>query len=232
MAEIPPILELQDATPRKLPDTVIHAPLGLRLVRGDFALIECWSPESAEHFADICCGLQPLQRGAVRFSGRDWAQVSDTESDAMRGRIGRVFHDVNWIAFLDMETNILLSQRHHTRRGLPELRAMAAELAYDFGLPGLPIGSPSMLPPTDLARAACIRAFLGDPMLVVLEYPLRSDDVELAAPLINAVSRARNRGAAVIWLTPDDATWRDRSVPATCRLRLSEEGLTRPHHSR
>ena len=228
MAGSPPILELHGAKPHMLPGTVIHAPLELTMVRGDFALIKCWSLEAAGHFADICCGLQPLERGGARFVGREWARVSDTESSAMRGRIGRVFHDVNWIPFLDMETNILLSQRHHTRRSLSELRARAVELAYEFGLPGLPLGSPSVLSSADLIRAACVRAFLGEPLLVVLEYPVHSDYTELLPPLINAVSQARNRGAAVMLLTPNDAIWRDPSLPATYRLHLSEEGLARP----
>jgi len=228
MAGLPPILELQDAKPGRLPDAVIHAPLELTMVRGEFALIECWNPEAAGHFADICCGLQPLERGAARFVGLDWARVPDTESSAMRGRIGRVFHDVNWIPFLDMESNILLSQRHHTRRSLPDLRARAAALAVEFGLPGLPAGSPSRLSPGDLVRAACVRAFLGEPLLILLEFAVHSEHADLIAPLINAISHARNRGAAVIWLTESDAVWRDPSLPATQRLRLSEEGLTRP----
>jgi len=228
MAERHPILDLKDATPRMLPDAVMNAPLELSLAAGEFALIECPSGEWAAHFADICCGLHPLQRGTVQFLGRDWSGITHMESNALRGRIGRVFHDAAWVGFLDMEANILLSQRYHTLRELPVLRSMALELAHEFGLPGLPVGAPVGLTPADLARAACIRAFLGEPLLILLEHPLRPGDTELPVPLINAVSTARNRGAAVIWFTPDDAIWRDRSVPATHRLRLSEEGLIRP----
>ena len=211
-------------------DAIISTRLDLKLAAGEFALIECPSAEWAAHFADICCGLHPLQYGVVHFMGRNWADITDMESNALRGRIGRVFHDAAWVGFLDMETNILLSQRYHTRRELPELRSMALELAHEFGLPGLPVGTPGRLPPTDLARAACIRAFLGEPLLIVLEYPLPPGDVELPVALINAISHARNHGAAVIWLTPDDAVWRDRSVPVTQRLHLSEEGLVRPRY--
>jgi len=230
MAERHAILDLQAATPSMLPGAVINAALDLRLDAGEFALIECRSAEWAAHFADVCCGLHPLQRGVARFLGRDWARIGDTEANALRGRIGRVFHGIPWVGFLDMETNILLSQRYHTRRGLAELRAMALELSHEFGLPGLPVGAPTELPPVDLARAACVRAFLGEPLLVILEHPLPPGNIDLPEMLINAVSHARNRGAAVLWLTPDDAVWRDRSVPVTQRLRLSEGGLAQPRH--
>jgi phospholipid/cholesterol/gamma-HCH transport system ATP-binding protein len=221
-----PILELMDAVPRAQSGPATHAPLSLKLLAGDFVLIECVGPAWAAGFADICCGVWPLQHGAARFFDRDWTGLSHVYTAALRGRIGRVFHDGGWISFLDMETNILLPQLHHTRRATPELRAAAAELAHDFGLPGLPVGLPGALSGADQARAACIRAFLGDPLLVLLECPLQGQSEGLAAPLVNAVLAACNQGAAALWLTSGDAVWADRAAPATARLRLSEQGLS------
>jgi phospholipid/cholesterol/gamma-HCH transport system ATP-binding protein len=221
-----PILELMDAVPDAQSGAAAHAPLSLKLLAGDFVLIECDDPAWGAGFADICCGLWPLQHGAARFFDRDWTGLSHLYTAALRGRIGRVFHDGGWIAFLDMETNILLPQLHHTRREMPELRAAAAELAHDFGLPGLPVGLPGALSAADLSRAACIRAFLGNPLLVLLESPLQGQPEGLAAPLVNAVLAACDHGAAAVWLTPGDAVWADRSAPATARLRLSEQGLS------
>ena len=77
----------------------------------------------------------------------------------------------------------------------------------------------------DLARAACIRAFLCDPLLVLIESPLEGQSEGLAAPLVNAALAACNHGAAALWLTPGDAVWADRSAPVA-RLRLSEQGLS------
>ena len=221
-----PILELMNAVPHAQSGPAARAPLSLKLVAGDFVLIECDNPAWAAGFADICCGLWPLQHGAARFFDRDWTGLSPVYAAALRGRIGRIFHDGGWIAFLDMEANILLPQLHHTRRAMPELRTAAARLALDFGLPGLPVGLPGSLSATDLARAACIRAFLGDPLLVLLEFPLQGQSEGLAVPLVDAVLAACNHGAAALWLTPGDAVWTDRSAPATARLRLSEQGLS------
>jgi phospholipid/cholesterol/gamma-HCH transport system ATP-binding protein len=216
------ILELSEAVPGS-----VSVPLSLLLRPGEFALIRCAEPDRAAGFADICCGLSPVQTGWVSFLGRDWTRLSQARAAALRGRIGRVFYEDAWIDFLDAEANILLSQLHHTRRETTELRARGAALAHDFGLPGLPTGRPSALSAADLARAACIRAFLGEPMMVVLENPIGARCPDLAAPLLNAILGACDRGAAALWLTSGDAVWGDPSTPATARFHLSGRGLTR-----
>jgi phospholipid/cholesterol/gamma-HCH transport system ATP-binding protein len=216
------ILELVDAMPR-----LGRVPLSLRLLAGEFALIHCSDPAWIANIADFCCGILPPQQGVVRCVGREWIRLSRVRAAALRGRIGRVFHEGGWIDFLDTETNILLSQLHHTRREISDLRAMAASLAHDFGLPGLPTDRPGDMSAADLARAACVRAFLGEPLMIVLESPVHAQCPDLAVPLLDAILRACNRGAAALWLTLEDAVWTDPSAPATIRLRLSEQGLTR-----
>jgi phospholipid/cholesterol/gamma-HCH transport system ATP-binding protein len=106
-----------------------------------------------------------------------------------------------------------------------ELRDRATALCCAFGLPGLPLVRPGELAASDLARAACVRAFLGDPALVLLESPVQGRFTNLMPPLLNALAAARDRGAAAIWFTRSDLVWRDPSVPATMRLRLGERGL-------
>jgi phospholipid/cholesterol/gamma-HCH transport system ATP-binding protein len=220
------ILELIEVLPDTLPGAVAQVPMSLRLGPGDFLLIECKSTTWAANFADLCCGLWPLQRGAVRFFNRDWAEVSEEYSAALRGRIGRVFCDGGWLSFLDMETNILLPQMHHTGRSTSELRTASAALANDFGLPGLPIGLPGKLSMSDLLCASYIRAFLGEPLLIILEDPLKTQFVEFVPALLNTIMSACTRGAAVLWLSPGDVVLFDRSAPATARLRLTERGLS------
>lgn len=220
------ILELIEALPDTLPGAVAQVPMSLQLRSGDFIIIECRSTSWAANFADICCGLWPLKRGTVRFFDRDWHEVSDEYAADLRGRIGRVFCDGGWLSFLDMQTNILLPQMHHTGRPISELRAASAALASDFGLPGSPIGLPGKLAVSDLLCASYVRAFLGEPLLIILEDPLRTQFVEFVPALLNTIMRACTRGAAVLWLTPGDVVLFDGSAPATARLRLTERGLS------
>src|SRR5215472_2264306 len=197
-----PILALLEAEPRMLDGTVAHVPLSLAVTPGDFAMVQCDDPERIASFADICCGIWPLRRGSVRFFGRDWTLQPDAYAAALRGRIGRMFAGGGWIDFMDAETNILLPHLHHTRDDRAGLQTAAAELARAFGLPGLPSGPLRGLSAGDLAGAACIRAFLGEPLLIILESPLAGDDAELATRLLSWIARARGQRTAVLWLTP------------------------------
>jgi phospholipid/cholesterol/gamma-HCH transport system ATP-binding protein len=220
------ILDLNDAQSRQLVGTAADAKLNLRLEPGDFALIDARDADLGRDFADLCSGLMPPDKGAVEFLGRDWTSLPLDYAQALRGRIGRVFAGRSWIDFLDAATNIMLPQLHHTRRDPAELRAHATDLCRRFGLPGLPIGRIGMLSAGDLVRAGFVRAFLGEPMLLLLESPLQGVYADMVPMLLNGIAEARDRGAAAIWMTRNKAVWGDRSFPATQRLRLGYHGLT------
>jgi len=217
------ILELTGA--RALEGELPPAKIDLKLDPGDFALVDCPGRRRASWFGDLCSGLVPLSGGQIRFLGHDWEKLPDDYAAALRGRIGRVFHFGAWIGSLDVATNILLPQLHHTREPREALLEQATEIACALGLPGLPLGHIDDVSAFDLARCACVRAFLGKPSLVVLESPVRGVFAELRPLVLNAIATARGDGAAIIWLTEDNATWRDRSLPTTHRLRLHDRGF-------
>jgi phospholipid/cholesterol/gamma-HCH transport system ATP-binding protein len=87
------------------------------------------------------------------------------------------------------------------------------------------MGLPDDVMRTDHQRAACIRAFLGQPELILLEEPTFGVYPEILPPLINAIRRACDRGSGVIWLTLEDHVWNDPLLPATHRYRLTARKL-------
>ena len=220
-----PVLEIIRALPEPAASRLTLTPLELHVMSGDCVLIDVRNRAQATGFADLCCGLLPLRSGSVRFLGRDWADTPDEQAAAMRGRIGRVCGSDAWISFLGTDLNILLPQLHHTRRPEPVLREAAAELSRTFGLPGLPLMRPDAMTGADLLRAACVRAFMGEPRLLLLDSPGLEQIPGLGPVLLNALMDAHDRHAASIWLTHSDAVWNDRSFPATIRLRLLERGF-------
>jgi phospholipid/cholesterol/gamma-HCH transport system ATP-binding protein len=231
MPEPVQILQINEAEPLPGAVDLPLIPLALNLFPGELALIEARNPVWAAEFADLCSGLIPLAHGSARFLGHDWARMHEMLAAALRGRIGRVHGFGAWIGFAGADYNILLPQLHHSRRPVDALRDEAAELARFFGLPGLPLVRPDALAPADLARAAAVRAFLGEPRLLLLESPVQEQFTDLMPPLLNALAAARDRGAAAIWLTGSDLIWNDRSFPATQRLRFTERGLTALRHA-
>lgn len=199
--------------------------LNLSLYGGDLFLVNAERPRFGSIFADACCGLNLPVEGTISFLGKDWASLPPDTANALRGRIGRVFTSGNWINSLTLMENILLSQRHHTRRDFAELQEEAVRLAIHFGLPGLPSGSADDLIRADHQRAVCVRAFLGQPSMILLEEPTFGAYPDLLLPLVNAIRSACDRGCGVVWLTLDDQIWNDPLLPVTARYRLSARQL-------
>lgn len=194
--------------------------------RGAFEMIDAEDQAQAAAFSNVCSGLVEPSSGVVRFLGHDWKSLPPDYANALRGRIGRTFADEAWLPHLSLLDNILLQQRHHTRRTEDELVAEASRLASAFGLPGVPVCRPEEASPADSVRAGLVRAFAGDPALILLEHPLRGRHLDLLEPLVNVIAAARRRGAAVLWLTLTPATWALRNLPLSARFRLSEGALT------
>lgn len=200
--------------------------LDLQLEAGELALVDARDPMLASAFADLCCGLHPPAEGEVRFLQRDWSRQPAEMADALRGLIGRVMSNPGWLRFLDATINVLLQQIHHTRAELDVLCEDAARLATHFGLPGLPNGPMTELSPGDLVRLGYVRAFVGEPKLVVLESPVQGLYQDMVPALLNRLWEVRDRGGAAIWLTRSRMIWDNPLFPATHRLRLDHLGLS------
>jgi phospholipid/cholesterol/gamma-HCH transport system ATP-binding protein len=194
------------------------------LSAGDLLLIRIERENERLPLADAAQGLLCGDHGTISFLGDDWQQLGIDQAAAQRGKIGRLFDDEGWISDLDVDENILLSQLHHTDRSETDIMAEALALARVFGLPGLPRGRPGDVRRWDLRKAACIRAFLGQPALIIIEQPIRGIYADVMAPLLNAAQSARRRAAAVLWMVTDPQTWKTAATHATscARMRGSE----------
>lgn len=198
---------------------------GMRVEAGELALVQVASLEQAEIWADVAVGLTSPERGRVSILGNSLDGLDLETGNWLRGRIGRVFSRGNWLDRLTLMDNILLQSRHHSGRRDDELKREASVLAESFGMPGVPLGMPEHFPRIELQRAACVRAFLGNPLMVVLEDPTYATRSELISPLMGAIRTARNRGAAVVWFSPSLDIWRDRTIPASRRYRMAGNEL-------
>lgn len=225
MAHDGPILDLRAAQPSFDESGMAPVPVDLRLMPGDCAVVECRDFARATLFADLCCGLIGLASGSVRFMGLDWTDLGDRQLYALRGRIGRITRRESWLDLFGTHQNIILQQLHHTTRPTDDVVADAMKLGLAFGFPGLPLTSPGRLSASDLARAACVRAFLGRPDLLVLEDISDMLPPDAAVAFLEEITAARDRGAAVMWFARHAATWADYRPAVNVHLRLLDEGL-------
>ena len=214
------ILELRDVSADSGGYDIGLTGISLTLAAGDLAIVLLQRPNFNIPLADVASGLTVATTGEVIFSGRSWRDMSATRAGAERGRIGRIFGGHAWVSNLNVDENILLPSRYHKNLRDADLRAEADALAKQFGLPGLPESRPSATSAGDLHRAAAVRAFLGTPALLLLERPEHGLYPEILAPLLAAVATARQRGAAVLWLTNLAEVFNDPHLNPTRRIEM------------
>jgi phospholipid/cholesterol/gamma-HCH transport system ATP-binding protein len=190
------------------------------LNQGELLLVRIERENERLPLMDAAEGLATPTHGQVEFLGEDWQHMTADRAAAQRGKIGRLFEDESWVSDLDVDENIMLAQRHHTSRSEKDILEEALKWARVFGLPGLPRGRPGKMRRWDLRKAACIRAFLGQPSFIILEQPVHGVYADLMAPLLNAAQSARKRGAAVLWTIVDPKIWNHSEIRATRRARM------------
>jgi phospholipid/cholesterol/gamma-HCH transport system ATP-binding protein len=172
---------------------------------------------------DAAMGMVDLISGETRFQGQPWASLSARATAQQRGKIGRFFGEQGWVHHLDIDENITLRQRHHTRRPLVDIESEANQLAQSMGLTGgLPQVRPDRVEARDLQRAACVRMLLGSPLLLIIDEPAAGLYSDVLSALMEQVEKARVRGAAVLWLSADPFVWADDSLRPTRRINLAE----------
>lgn len=199
----------------------------LRLGAGELALVHVDPHARMTPLADGAEGLLEPASGRVLFLGADWRALTPDDGAARMARIGRVFCGASWLSNLDVDENITLRERHHTRRGLDEIREEAAVLAGEFGFSELPGQRPAWLGRDELARAQWVRAFMGHPALLLLEFPEVGVEKARLPALAAALGRARSGGAAAIWITSDPAIWGDDGLKATGKYQILNDNCKR-----
>lgn len=202
------VVELAGAVFFEVPEA---KPLDLALHPGEIGYLRS-SPIALE-----LLGIESPAGGTVRFFAKTWQERSVAESEDARRLVGTVFDpggpsSRTWISNLDVDENVLLASQLDPARGSAAAERHADELARRFGLPdGLPSGRPANTAPPDLLLSQWVRAFLRDPLaLLILERPLDGAPAESGPVLRNAIAEALGAGTAVLWI--------DESPPSFLRL--------------
>jgi len=194
--------------------------VSLAVGAGELAMVLLERERTHLPLADLAVGILTPDEGKVRFQGCDWSATRPDAAAELRGSIGRVFEGNPWIDGVEMDQNIMLAQMHHTNRSEEDMTREAEALSRVFDLPGLPLHLPSTVRGKDLARAACVRAFMGRPDLLLLERPTTGVYPELLPSLLNKLHAERDRGMAVLWLTDNSDIWDNAGVRPTLRCQM------------
>jgi phospholipid/cholesterol/gamma-HCH transport system ATP-binding protein len=226
------VLSLDEVVPDGWRSSAASTRLDLTLGHGEVALIEMVDESDAELLVDLCLGLAGPLHGEIHFLGRDWHDCSYHEALSRRGRIGCLVGTNVWPAHVSVAELVLTPWLHHSGQEEEEALGSATVLARRFGLPGLPIGTRESVPAGQLARAACVRAFLGNPDFVLIADPSIESMGELAVVMAQSIGAVQDRGGAVLWIVASATAPAARFVAADHRLRLGDRGLVPARRAR
>jgi heme exporter protein A len=142
----------------------------------------------------VLAGLLRPAAGAVRISG----QLLGRGTHEVRRGIGFLGHQSLLYDDLTLLENLAFSARLYA---LPEPLAAARQALQDAGLAARAHDTPRGLSRGAVQRAAIERAFIHDPVVLLLDEPFTGLDAAAAQHLRDQLRRRRDRGRAVLLVT-------------------------------
>ena len=200
----------------------------LELSPGELVLVELDERHPSVPLLDAALGLIEPTRGSVGFNTEPWHRRTTKSAAKARSLIGSVLDRAEWLANLKVDQSILLAGEHHSDASDADLRRDATYWAEHFGLEGLPKERPYAVTRAVLRRAACVRALMGKPELLLLEQPTRDGSPQFTEQLIAATTIARRWGASVLWTTTNPAVYQEVAALADGVLRVDDTRLISP----
>lgn len=195
------ILEFREACLQANVDASPCRDISLVVRAGDAILITTPARGGGTPLCDAAQGLVEPLKGKVAFLGHSWDAVSPYAVSVLRGKIGRVFCSQPWISNLTIYDNIVLATRHHTRLREAAILTGVERLAKVCGVDLIPAGRADTVAADTLQRLQWIRAFLGQPSLVLLEHPAQGAATGGIDNLLEVIMHARSEGTAIVWVT-------------------------------
>ncbi len=150
----------------------------------------------------VIAGLQPIERGVVRWDGKDLVDVA-----AHARSFGFVFQDQQLFPHMDVAANVGFGLKV-ARTAKPDIAKRVAELLELVGLPGYERRSIATLSGGEGQRVALARALAPQPRLLLLDEPFSALDRELHDRLADEVrGLLKQLGMTAIHVThdPDEA---------------------------
>ncbi len=217
------MLELLDVG-KSFGDRVLFDGVCLSLSAGEYIAILGDSGSGKSTLLNLIAGLEPADKGLIRFSGRELAPLDDDALTLLRREhFGFVFQAFHVLPHLAVGQNVALplALRHVPR---PEAQARAVAAIGAVGLSGREASLPRELSGGELQRVAIARALVGDPALVLADEPTGNLDPDNATQVLELLrAQVKVRGAAAILVTHSEAA----AATADRRYRLTREGLRR-----
>ncbi len=228
-----PVVEVVDVTReyvlgggRGVDAAVVRALRGVtfRVDPGEFVAIVGPSGSGKSTLLHLLGALDRPTSGQLRFSGRDVAELDDTDLAALRNReIGFVFQQFQLLARTSALANVGLPLVYRSS-GRAERRERAAAALAAVGLSHRLGHRPSQLSGGEQQRVAIARALVTQPRLLLADEPTGNLDSQTGADIMRLLRGLNvDAGVALVVITHDPEV--AALAPRQIRIR---DGLLEP----
>ncbi len=199
-----PLVQLEGIY-KRYRDVTILSDIDLEIEPGEFVALTGRSGSGKSTLLRIIGGLEPPDRGTVRFGNAEISGFSETQLSQFRRRsMGFVFQSFNLIDTLTIAENIALPlDLNGYARDV--MRRRVSELLEALGLSDHAEKYPDTLSGGEQQRAAIARALGHGPELVIADEPTGNLDEHTAKTVMELLVReCSSRGASLIIATHSD----------------------------
>ena len=177
--------------------------------QGEFVAIMGESGSGKTTLLNLVAALDKATEGSIILDGIDLTSIGDSKASSFRrDNLGFVFQEFNLLDTFTLEDNILLPLVLQGQNPA-SIKEQAQKLAEDLGISELLSKYPYEVSGGQKQRAACARALITHPKIILADEPTGALDSKSSDELLDQFGKINKAGQTILMVT--------HSVKAACR---------------
>ncbi len=174
--------------------------------KGEFVAVMGASGSGKSTLLNVISTIEPLTSGEIRIDGAGISELKERAIAAFRrDKLGFVFQEYNLLDSLTIEENIVLPL-NLKKVPVSETKAALTRVANALGVADQLKKFPYELSGGQRQRAACARAVINDPALILADEPTGALDSKNSRVLMEQLTRMNTElGSTILMVTHDAA---------------------------
>jgi putative ABC transport system ATP-binding protein len=150
-------------------------------------------------------GLRSVQKGSLKFLGKEFRGASQSQMVQFRRRIGYIFQAHNLLTFLTARQNVQMSLEYYKHLSPKDARSKSEAMLKAVGLGQHLNAYPHQLSGGQKQRVAIARALVGNPRLVLADEPTASLDSKTGRDVVHLMQQlSKEQGCSILLVTHDN----------------------------